>query len=70
MYALSHIAGNIGRNDVDDCIRALETVLKQESKLIDSNRLGVVGGSHGGFLTGHLIGQFPDKFKAAAMRYP
>ena len=60
--------GNVGRNDVDDCIKSIEVVLKQESKLIDSNRLCVVGGSHGGFLTGHLIGQYPDKFKSAAMR--
>ena len=60
--------GNVGRNDVDDCIKSIEVVLKQESKLIDGNRLCVVGGSHGGFLTGHLIGQYPDKFKSAAMR--
>mmetsp|Transcript_22863 Transcript_22863/g.45974 ORF Transcript_22863/g.45974 Transcript_22863/m.45974 type:complete len:804 (-) Transcript_22863:172-2583(-) len=38
--------------------------------LIDPSRVSVVGGSHGGFLAGHLIGQFPDVFKAAAMRNP
>ena len=67
-YCSHNAIGNIGRNDVDDCIKSIEEALKHETKLIDGNKLCVVGGSHGGFLTGHLIGQFPEKFKSAAMR--
>jgi dipeptidyl aminopeptidase/acylaminoacyl peptidase len=37
---------------------------------VDSARVGVIGGSHGGFLTGHLIGQHPEMFSAAVMRNP
>eukprot|EP01034_Spumella_vulgaris_P017873 gene17873-22809_t len=38
--------------------------------LVKAGQVSVVGGSHGGFLAGHLIGQFPNVFKAAAMRNP
>jgi dipeptidyl aminopeptidase/acylaminoacyl peptidase len=36
---------------------------------IDEKRVGVVGGSHGGFLGSHLIGR-TKKFRAAALRNP
>jgi hypothetical protein len=30
----------------------------------------VCGGSHGGFLSGHLMGQHPQRFKCAGLRNP
>jgi len=36
----------------------------------DENRLGVTGGSHGGFLTAHLVGQYPERFKTGVLRNP
>lgn len=36
----------------------------------DGSRASVCGGSHGGFLTGHLMGQHPDRFKCAGLRNP
>eukprot|EP01041_Mallomonas_annulata_P010128 gene10128-21122_t len=41
-----------------------------KAMLCDRNRVAVVGGSHGGFLAAHMIGQHPDLYKVAAMRNP
>jgi acylaminoacyl-peptidase len=62
------LLGLCGTQDVQDCLDAADAVV--ERKWCDASRLSVFGGSHGGFLTTHLIGQAPDKFIAAASRNP
>ena len=37
---------------------------------LDPSRVSVIGGSHGGFIGGHLVGQHPTFFKAAVLRNP
>ena len=32
--------------------------------------MAIAGGSHGGLLTGHLVGQHPSRFRAGALRNP
>ena len=32
--------------------------------------VAVMGGSHGGFLTGHLLGQHPSRFNCGVLRNP
>jgi len=59
--------GKVGRQDVDDVMDALAQALKT-GKHLDASRVGACGGSHGGFLSLHLAGQFPDIIKAAAVR--
>lgn len=49
--------------------RAVLTVLQSDPTL-DPNRLAVIGGSHGGFLSCHLVGQYPDFYRACAARNP
>ncbi|GJN20616.1 hypothetical protein PR202_gb08014 [Eleusine coracana subsp. coracana] len=65
---LRSLPGNAGSQDVNDVLTALDFVVKKG--LIDPSKVAVVGGSHGGFLTTHLIGQAPDTFVAAAARNP
>lgn len=49
--------------------RAVIAALKSDDTL-DCERLAVTGGSHGGFLSCHLIGQFPEVYRACAVRNP
>uniref|UniRef100_A0A0B7B020 Prolyl endopeptidase n=1 Tax=Arion vulgaris TaxID=1028688 RepID=A0A0B7B020_9EUPU len=62
------LTGSIGTQDVRDVESALLEVLAKG--VADGNRILAYGGSHGGFLGTHLIGQYPDTFKAAAIRNP
>ena len=64
----SLVGGNAGTQDVADCVRIAEAAI--EEGVADPNRVCVIGGSHGGFLGAHLIGQAPDLFKCAVLRNP
>lgn len=67
--ALDSLPGKCGKQDVDDCVQAIEDAVKQCS-FLDSSRISVHGGSHGGFLACQLIGQHPSLFRAACVRNP
>ncbi len=67
---LESLAGHVGSQDIGDIVQLTNRVLTTYKGIIDSSRVGIVGGSHGGFLSGHAIGQFPQMFKVAAMRNP
>ena len=67
--ALESLAGTAGELDVKDCVHATKHVLDLFPN-IDPERVGFCGGSHGGYLAGHCIGQYPELFKVAAMRNP
>ncbi|XP_021753083.1 acylamino-acid-releasing enzyme-like [Chenopodium quinoa] len=66
--ALQSLPGKIGCQDVGDVLTAIDYAI--DLKLVDPTKITVLGGSHGGFLTTHLIGQAPEKFAAAAARNP
>ncbi|KAJ8627118.1 hypothetical protein MRB53_020425 [Persea americana] len=66
--ALQSLPGKVGSQDVGDVLAALDYVI--ERGLADPSKVAVLGGSHGGFLTTHLIGQAPDRFVAACVRNP
>jgi len=67
-HALEALPGNVGKLDVQDVIDAVTKIA--DSEWIDANRVGICGGSHGGFLAAHCLGRYPELFKAGALRNP
>lgn len=54
--------------DIQDCIAVVEQLV--EKGLANKGNLYVMGGSHGGFITTHLIGKYPSMFQRAVVRNP
>ncbi|KQL33259.1 S9 family peptidase [Psychrobacillus sp. FJAT-21963] len=57
------VRGDYGGGDYEDIMSGLDYVLK-ENDWIDDSRLGVTGGSYGGFMTNWIVGH-TNRFKAA-----
>eukprot|EP01038_Epipyxis_sp_PR26KG_P010072 gene10072-13535_t len=71
--SIESLLGNIGKNDVEDMMIAIHSLFDKKNELpikINQNKIFVVGGSHGGFLASHLIGQYPSFFSGACLRNP
>ncbi|WCJ23909.1 Acylamino-acid-releasing enzyme [Euphorbia peplus] len=66
--ALQSLPGKVGSQDVTDVLTAIDHII--DKGLASPSSIAVLGGSHGGFLTTHLIGQAPERFSAAAARNP
>ncbi|WP_040210433.1 alpha/beta hydrolase family protein [Clostridium polynesiense] len=62
--AFADIRGKYGTIDYDDIMAFTDEVIKRFS-FIDKEKVGVTGGSYGGFMTNWIIGH-TDRFKAAA----
>jgi acylaminoacyl-peptidase len=60
--------GNWGEVGSDDVLHAVDWAI--ESGIADPERVGVMGLSHGGYLTAWLLGHHPGRFKAAVSENP
>ena len=73
--SIDSLPGHIGDRDVADMVQSISevhthSIVDGKQIVIDSKKYSVVGGSHGGFLGAHLIGQRPDLFASAVLRNP
>ncbi|MEU5261668.1 S9 family peptidase [Amycolatopsis sp. NPDC021455] len=59
-HAITHGFGTV---DVDDVLALLDKALERPD--LDASRVGVMGGSYGGFMTSWLAAHHGDRFKAA-----
>ncbi|TXJ88671.1 S9 family peptidase [Lactobacillus delbrueckii] len=60
----ANMRGHWGREDYEDLLKFTDAVLAKIPQ-IDAGRLGITGGSYGGYMTNWVIGH-TDRFKAAA----
>lgn len=69
---MDSLLGHIGDRDIQDCGNLTKLALDKFKDIIDPTRVGVYGGSHGGFTTGWLIGhpEFKDLYSAAVLWNP
>jgi len=58
-----YITGDVGERSAADLIALLDAALAEPG--LDGSRVGVLGGSHGGFMTTWLAGHTGDRFRAA-----
>ncbi|KAL3957438.1 hypothetical protein ACCO45_008016 [Purpureocillium lilacinum] len=63
----SHIFGDMGGKDVDDYLTGIDYLVEQG--LVDPKRLGVMGGSYGGYMAAWIITQ-TDRFAASVAIAP
>ena len=66
------LSGKVGVTDVEDCAELLKSTLAQFGETIDNTRIGLFGGSHGGFLTAWLLGHpvYKSLFKTGILWNP
>ncbi|WP_329063305.1 S9 family peptidase [Amycolatopsis sp. NBC_01480] len=58
--AITHAFGTV---DVDDVLALLDKALERPD--LDPSRVGIMGGSYGGFMTSWVASHHPERFKAA-----
>ena len=68
--SLTSLLGRVGDQDVKDVHNVVNKFLRMYKGSVDKRNIFAIGGSHGGFIVAHLIGQFPQFYRAACLRNP
>jgi dipeptidyl aminopeptidase/acylaminoacyl peptidase len=58
------IKGAMGQRDADDLLEFLDGVLAESSYGLDRDRVGILGGSYGGYMTAWLLAREPSRWAA------
>ncbi|RUS18686.1 Alpha/Beta hydrolase protein [Endogone sp. FLAS-F59071] len=62
------LVGRVGDLEIEDT-HAVSTYLVSLG-IVDPDRVALFGGSHGGFTSAHLVGRYPDYYRACVLRNP
>lgn len=66
--SIDDLIGKCGELDVHDTHLCTARAIEEEG--FDPEAVFLTGGSHGGFISGHMIAKHPDLFRATVMRNP
>ena len=55
------MTGNHGKDDLDDCVASKKMLV--DTGYVDPDRIGIIGGSYGGYMTLAALTFRPDEFK-------
>ncbi|KAI0249481.1 hypothetical protein BJV78DRAFT_661677 [Lactifluus subvellereus] len=69
-FYVQELIGKCSTLDVQDVKAAVDHLVEEGKGEYGHGKQFVTGGSHAGFLTARLIGQYPDTFTAAVLRNP
>ncbi|KAL0565918.1 hypothetical protein V5O48_016100 [Marasmius crinis-equi] len=64
------LLGKCGTLDIEDCMESFRHLTRIGVAQEGKSKVFLFGGSHGGFIIGHLLGRYPDAFAAACLRNP
>ncbi|VDC02763.1 unnamed protein product [Peniophora sp. CBMAI 1063] len=67
---VSALVGKCGSLDVQDCVDSVNKLAELGKASLGPGKQYIYGGSHGGFLGAHLVGQHPDLFSGAVLSNP
>lgn len=72
LQSLNKLSGNIGDADVENIYEMLKYSIQNFEDEVDADHLGIMGGSHGGFLTSSFVShdEYKNVFKAASIHNP